>query len=484
MSNPLYAARGQHGRPSGSVGVRTDEELGRTAFRKDYARLLHAASFRRLQGKTQLFPGLESDFFRNRLTHSLEVAQIAQGLAAWLNWEAIPNAFPNGKIDEGLVEFAAIAHDLGHPPFGHNGEHALDNLMRKHGGFEGNAQTLRILSFVERKVVKPNDVGGNVEYGLDLTYRSLASVLKYDYEIPVRRNHDDSLEKGYFQTESALVAKIKKEVAPGLPKWKKFKTIECAIMDLADDIAYSTYDLEDSLHAGFVSPSELARSLINDREVQKNVVRKVNSALSDSGWTTVNGVEEVLDAVVDAFNLAMPPSTSVVNGALSDQRRALLVNAEARVNDQALCSDVLARSKFTAERVGRLIGAIELLPDERFPQLSGVRLRRAELMQVEVFKHLNYELVIRSPRLAVVEHRGKEVISRIFKALDESEGALLPSDWRVRYDSSRAAVRGRNKRDTMGKRIICDYVACMTDRYAAEFYSRLFGEGSSIFKPL
>jgi len=484
VSNPLYAATGQDRRPSGCDGVRASEEVGRTAFRKDYARLLHAASFRRLQGKTQLFPGMESDFFRNRLTHSLEVAQIAQGLAARLNKRGVPEAFPNGLIDEGLVEFAAIAHDLGHPPFGHNGEHALDELMREHGGFEGNAQTLRILSFVERKVVKPNGSGGNIEYGLDLTYRSLASVLKYDCEIPLKRAVAEPLKKGYFHMEAALVADIKDKVAPKLPAGQKFKTIECAIMDLADDIAYSTYDLEDSLHAGFVSPSELARSLINDREVQSNVIRKVNLALVDSGWSEVSGIEEVLDVVVDAFDLAMPPSTSVVDEALSERRRALLVNAEARVNDQALCSDVLARAKFTAERVGRLINAIELRPNKKFPQLSGVRLQRAELLQVEVFKHLNYELVIRSPRLAVVEHRGKDVICRIFKALDESDGALLPSDWRVRYEDAKAMIKGKKKKDTAGKRIICDYVACMTDRYAAEFYSRLFGEGSSIFKPL
>jgi dGTPase len=436
-----------------------------------------------LQGKTQLFPGTESDFFRNRLTHSLEVAQIAQGLAARLNRKGVPEVFPNGRIDEGLVEFAAIAHDLGHPPFGHNGEHALDDLMRDHGGFEGNAQTLRILSTVERKVVKPNDRGGDVEYGLDLTFRSLASVLKYDNKIPMERPVGGHLQKGYYASESALVAQIKEAVAPGLPKGHKFKTIECAIMDLADDIAYSTYDLEDSLHAGFVSPSMLAQSLINDIEVQRNVMRKVNSALGDSDWEPLEDVAEIVDVVVDAFDLKMPPSAVELDG-LSDRRRALLVNAEARGADQAFCTDALARAKFTAERVGRLIGAIELRPNKKFPQLSGVRLRRAELLQVEVFKHLNYELVIRSPRLAVVEHRGKDVIHRIFSALDESKGALLPADWRTRYERAKATPKGKSRKISAGKRIICDYVACMTDRYAAEFYSRLFGEGSSIFKPL
>lgn len=114
----------------------------RSAFRRDYARLIHSAAFRRLQGKTQLYPGHESDFFRNRLTHSLEVAQIAKSIALKINEAS--DFFRANPINVDLVEFAGLAHDLGHPPFGHNGEHALDYCMRDHGGFEGNAQTLRL----------------------------------------------------------------------------------------------------------------------------------------------------------------------------------------------------------------------------------------------------------------------------------------------------------------------------------------------------
>lgn len=474
-TNPLYAAVEETKRPSGSDGAR-DDELGRSAFRKDYARLLHAASFRRLQDKTQLFPGSESDFFRNRLTHSLEVAQIARGIASRLNVTQVPTEFPNGAIDEDLVEFAAIAHDLGHPPFGHNGEHALDELMVEFGGFEGNAQTLRILAAVERKLIDVQGGQQSSEFGLDLTYRTLASVLKYDSKIP-KRKLGAKLHKGYYASEAPLVKKIKAAVAPGLGSKTAFKTIECAIMDIADDIAYSTYDLEDSLHAGFVSPMRLASALVNE-DAKTIVLQKTNEALKKAGHQEEATQGDLLRVIATVFSVSMPQSVNdllerrIENDAIS----ALLVNVEAWRKNQGLQTDSLARTKFTADRVGRLIAAVDFDPCKDHPQLSSVRMQREELLQVEVLKHLNYELVIRSPQLAVVENRGKEVVQRIFTTLDESNGKLLPADWKSRYL--------QQKTPTEKKRLICDYVACMTDRYAAELYSRLFGEGASIFKPL
>ncbi len=479
MENPLYAGLDQLARCSGNLGAR-EEEKGRDPFQKDYARLLHAPAFRRLQGKTQLFPGAESDFFRNRLTHSLEVAQIAAGIAGRLNVAAVPEAFPGGSINTKLVEFAALAHDLGHPPFGHNGEHALDDLMREHGGFEGNAQTLRILAAVERKLVRSPGEATVSAHGLDLTYRSLAAVLKYDRCIPAVRGPDDDFEKGYYGTEAELVAEIKRRVAPNLPEESPFKTIECAIMDIADDIAYSTYDLEDSLHAGFVSPLSLANSLANDAVVQDEVLRKTNKALKEAKHHEAS-IGELLGVIVEVFGIELPPTVTDV---LLREEKAfvdhepLMANLEGWMRDQALTTNPLLRTQLTAERVGRLISAVELVPNEAFPQLSSVTMNRQAMLQVEVLKHLNYELVIRSPRLAVVEHRGRDLVTTLFRTLLDSRGALLPDDWRQRY--TEAASIGI----TEANRLVCDYVACMTDRYAAELHARLFGDGASIFKPL
>ena len=471
--NALYSPKAQLERPSGKPGTEPGE-IGRSPFRKDYARLLHASSFRRLQGKTQLYPGVESDFFRNRLTHSLEVAQIARGIAARLN---VVSPLARGLIDEDLVEFAAIAHDLGHPPFGHNGEHALDELMIDHGGFEGNAQTLRILAAVERKSVRLSNGDESAAYGLDLTYRSLASVLKYDREIPLRRAKGEDLVKGYYLSESDLVTKIKEKVAPGFTG--EFKTVECAIMDIADDIAYSTYDLEDSLHAGFVTPMSLAYALLSNNAVAEEVKRKSNKALAKCSYALVESVSELVGVVADVFGVGMLPTAELLTDSSAEVTTSHLVmmNIEAWKADKAF-SGGLVRTRLTAGRVGRLISSVELVPNAKFPQMSGVKLGRAELLQVEVMKHLNYELVVRSSRLAVVEHRGKDVVSRIFQTLLISEGRLLPEDWRIRFEEA------RGQSEVACHRVICDYVAGMTDRYAAELYQRLFDEGPTMFKPL
>jgi dGTPase len=486
-NNPLYVGTEQFDRPSGNVGARADE-LGRDAFRKDYARLLHAPAFRRLQGKTQLFPGAEDDFFRNRLSHSLEVAQIAHGIASRLNAMPKPKTLRQAQVNTHLVEFAALAHDLGHPPFGHNGEAALDELMHDSGGFEGNAQTLRILAAVERKlIVRPNRPP-SADYGLDLTYRSLAAVLKYDRIIPKTRKKGSDLAKGYYGTEADLVATIRRKVAPGLPADRPLKTIECDIMDIADDIAYSTYDLEDSLHAGFVSPMSLAHALVSDASVRDAVVQKTNKALREDEYEAVDG-RELLEVIADVFDITLP---FALDGLLEDAFKAgqrggkqrpephfvddvITTKVESWLHDQKFTSDPLGRTQLTAERVGRLISSVDIVPDEDFPQLSKVRLTRQAKLQVEVLKHLNYELVIRSPRLAIVEHRGRDLVSKIFTTVCESDGALLPSDWRSRYVAASKNIERR--------RLVCDFVAGMTDRYAAEFHARLLGNGATIFKP-
>jgi dGTPase len=259
-SRPLYA-RSDYSR---TLPLLTRPERDwRGQFRRDYARLLHSPAFRRLQGKTQLFSGLESDFFRNRLTYSLEVAQIAKSIALKINDEHLRGE--GFELDTDLVEFAGLAHDIGHPPFGHTGEHVLNDIMRRAGGFEGNAQSLRILTRLEKKLDDPdaqlNEVsdplwfrnGRDHAVGLNLCSRTIASVLKYDRAIPAVLPSSRVI-KGYYQTETDVVSRVRRDVAPGV---SAMKTVECQIMDIADDIAYSTYDIEDAFKGILTTPLHL-----------------------------------------------------------------------------------------------------------------------------------------------------------------------------------------------------------------------------------
>ncbi|RYE73413.1 MAG: dNTP triphosphohydrolase [Oxalobacteraceae bacterium] len=435
------------------------QEYGRSPFRRDFGRLLHSPAFRRLQGKTQLFPGNESDFFRNRLTHSLEVAQIAKGIAQHLNHLDPVIQKAGVQIDLDLVEFAGLAHDLGHPPFGHNGERALDECMKAHGGFEGNAQTLRILTRVERKVYEENlDVafihgitqdGKDARLGLNLTYRSLAAILKYDNQIASSRASGDKLSKGYYASEKLVVEKVKENVAPNHEG--SFKTIECQIMDIADDIAYSTYDFEDAMKAGFTSPFEMV-SRVSDPDFCSKLTKDIQKTISDVSE------EEVLATVVDIVNF--DGDDAILAFKLSEQ----------------IAQNSHERTRLSSGLVHQFMGGIKVLPADNMA-LAGIEVDRSIRLKIEALKHFSYLSIIMSSQLKVVEYRGGDIVADLFKAFT-SGGAgehLLPRD--VRF------MVGALRDDAEKRRVICDFVAGMTDRYAIDFYNRLYGNAGSLFRP-
>lgn len=218
----------------------------RTAFERDRARLIHSSALRRLGAKSQILVAGTDDFARTRLTHTLEVAQIGRQIGAMLG------------CDPDVVDCACLAHDLGHPPFGHNGERALASITADIGGFEGNAQTLRILTRLEPKVLFPDGRSA----GVNLTRAALDAAVKYPWTLAEAAAHP----KGE-RTAKFCVYPDDEPVFCWLKAGQHDPTarpMECQVMDLADDIAYSVHDVEDAVATGALNPAELAASAVID----------------------------------------------------------------------------------------------------------------------------------------------------------------------------------------------------------------------------
>jgi len=254
------------------LNIETDEsvERARNNYQRDYSRILYSTSFRRLQGKMQLL-GIQSDkFYRNRLTHSFEVAQIARSIAEIL---ACSSGLEKDVYNRDIyvVEAGALAHDIGNPPFGHHGERVLNQLMNGHGGFEGNAQTLRVLNDLEKKL--PN------ARGLNLTLRTLLSVVKYYNTI------DNGTDKFLYRADyEQITDKLEgKDINP--------RTVDVQIVDLADEIAYAAHDLEDALSLKLFNIDEFIFEFKKDEHnVLKNLAEKAKEVANTA--SVYNSSEE------------------------------------------------------------------------------------------------------------------------------------------------------------------------------------------------
>ncbi len=381
----------------------------RTPFERDRARVVHSAALRRLAAKTQVVGPTTDDFVRNRLTHSLEVAQVARDLA-----------HPIGCHPD-VAETAALAHDLGHPPFGHNGERVLDRLGADCGGFEGNAQTLRILTRLEAKSTAPD--GRSI--GLNLTRATLDACTKY----PWRRERPGT-KFGVYDDDLAVFEWLR-DGAPGEESADP-RCVEAQVMDLADDVAYSVHDLEDGIVAGRI---DLA--LLGDAEEREAVWETVR------GWYLPGVGDDRLDAAYADLRAVVAWPTTAYDGT----RGALA-----------------ALKNFTSDVIGVFCGSVQGATREAYGEVALVR-HHASLVvptgtreQIAVLKGIAAHYVMKAAdRLALME-REETLLEELFVALRDAPPTLL--DPQFRRDAEAAADEAARTR------VLLDQVASLTDASA------------------
>jgi dGTPase len=388
----------------------------RTPFEQDRDRIIHTASFRRLQAKTQVFLSGEYDFYRTRLTHSLEVAQIGRAICTYLQRKS-PFFSDIYYIDPHLVEAICLSHDLGHPPFGHAGERTLHAVMKPYGGFEGNAQTLRLLT----ETVYSDKV---TRKGMNPTRAFLDGVLKYKtlyHELVDPKNHFIYNEQKQY-LDFVFAGEDMTAAFPAGKQRDYFRSIECQIMDWSDDVAYSLNDVADGIHSGFITQQKMERwaeTQTLDEDLQLSL-KKLFDAMKEGR------VERSLSSKIGRYieSCSIVETTNVMSGRTNRYKYSLVIDEKAK-------------------------------------------------KESAMFKKLSLDLVFLSPQLHQLEKKGDFLLKRIFDTFAENylgkekfELNLLP-----KYVEQNFLSAG----DTNHRaRLLCDYIAGMTDGFAIRTYKRLF----------
>jgi dGTPase len=360
------------------------ESATRTPFARDRDRVIHCTAFRRLKEKTQVFVAHEGDYYRTRLTHSLEVAQIARSIAYALG------------LDSDLAEGVALAHDLGHPPFGHAGEDELQKVMEPYGGFDHNVQTFRIVTALERRYPQFD--------GLNLTWETLEGVVKHNGPIT------DRLERPAYKAIESYT--MSHDLALGT-----FPSAEAQVAALADDIAYNNHDVDDGLQAGLFTLDELLQvPLIGPmvESVQRDFPR------IDAQITRMEAVRRMIGAMI--------------GDVMAETRRRAETGG--------------VRSADDVRSLGRPLVAFS---DDMIEDLARLR----AFLHARMYRHFK----VNRTRSAA-----RRILSEMF-GLFMQDADVLPDGWRMAAENRDEAGRAR---------IVCDYIAGMTDRFAIEEHRRLF----------
>ena len=364
--------------------VAEPESATRTPFARDRDRIIHCTAFRRLKEKTQVFVAHEGDHFRTRLTHSLEVAQIARSLATALG------------LDADLAETIALAHDLGHPPFGHAGEDELQIQMQGFGGFDHNVQTFRVVTKLERRYPRFD--------GLNLTWETLEGIIKHNGPVV------DKLEKPSW----SAIAEFDAEYDLRLGTWA---SAEAQVAALADDIAYNNHDVDDGVQAHLFGLDELVTVPLIGPHIESAMV---DYPECEPGILRLEAVRRMIGAMVD---------------------------------------DVLAETRRRA--AASKVGSPE---DVRLLETALVAFSRDMVEDLSALRAFLMERMYRHWKVNRTRSQARRMLAEMFQ-LFLAEPDVLPAEWFARTEG----------RDQAGKaRVVCDYIAGMTDRFAIEEHRKLF----------
>lgn len=421
--------------PAGSPALRPDGYEPRDAdrffaethrserddFARDRARVLHSAALRRLAAKTQvLSPASPVDFARNRLTHSLEVAQVGRELATRL------------RLSEDIVDTACLSHDLGHPPFGHNGERALNDWAEDFGGFEGNAQSLRILVRLEPKV---SDSSGT-SVGLNLTRASLDATSKYPWtaEHPLP-DPGGRLKFGVYPSDEAVFHWMR-EGAPG-----RVRCIEAEVMDLSDDIAYSVHDFEDAVTNGYLDPARLT-----DPDEHEALITAIQR------WVGYDFSREELEEAL----LRLTRLSTWLHGFHGTR------------------GDLAQLKNLTSELIGRFSRAATTATRDAYPGALLTRYRahvvvpRIVEVEIAVLKGVIGAVVVSIDGRKELYKEQRRVLKRLATALWEAGPAALDPVFAGDFEDAGS--------DADRRRVVVDQVASLTDQVALAWHARFVGE--------
>jgi len=412
----------------------------RSAFQIDRDRLIHSHAFRKLQSKTQVFLSGEYDFYRTRLTHSMEVAQIGRSICHFL---ASPECFSRRLlaedffIDDDLVEAVCLAHDLGHPPFGHSGERTLQELMREHGGFEGNAQTLRLLSetFYETETAGVR--------GMQPTRALLDGVLKYKklYREFGAKPEDKPVNHFLYDSQEAQrrFAFDGKKIPPPLHEGgdlNAFKSVECQIMDWADDAAYSLNDIVDGVKAGFLTVERI----------------EAWAAKTEGFWGAL-GVDSPMKLSAKAREDFV---RKLVEGIRGDRLERMFAS---KVGDFVRACQLRERKNFMSDQTNRYRYKLVVDP--------------VAIAEAEFYKKMANDIIFESPQLQQIEFKARRVLFTLWDAAWENY-ALPERARKIKILPLRMAhLMDAARTNDEKARCICDWLAGLTDGMIVRTYRRL-----------